>query len=100
MLESLAIFVLALAAFAFAARFFKKAPAGGRKAERSPLDVWVTAEMARLAASKLSLDERSVAAALAGDPDPDTSPRSSAEPARSRCSSNVCPGPSEVTGPT
>ncbi len=72
MLESLAVFVLALAAFVFAARFFKKAPARGRDAERSPLDVWVTAEMARLAATKLSLEERSVVAALEGDPDPDT----------------------------
>ena len=72
MLETLALFTLALAAFFIAARVFKKMPARASTEESSPLDAWASGEMARLAATKLLLDERSVAKALAGEPDPDT----------------------------
>ncbi len=71
MIETVALFALALGAFFLAARVFARRPTTAQREEASPLDAWAAAETARIVAEKLGLDERSIARALEGDPDPD-----------------------------
>jgi hypothetical protein len=71
MIETVALFALAFAAFLLAARLFAR-PRAARAASRpSPLDVWATHETARLAAEKLGLEETAILRALERDPDPE-----------------------------
>jgi hypothetical protein len=71
MLELLAIVALSIAAFLLVNRVFRRRGSSSKPDREAAIEVWARAEIARIVAQKLDLEEQDVSATMAGAPDPD-----------------------------